>query len=372
MSLLNQHRTVREFLGHGAFSQGDTYELQTIIDNVYLLTPELLSEIGRLVVESGHAVARKKPGEPLRGRCDSFVVETDVHDPIDVNLLWDAMRCLLRELGHAAKKSNIVGWRQWRHLTKEVKRCFNKVRSTRRAKSRPDRVEAYIERCRHLVGRAEESLKELEQADVTQSSMIQSLIAHARRLLKGETVMHDEKVFSIFEEPTRWVSKGKAGYAVEFGVPVCVVEDQFQFILHHKMMWEGSDTEIAVLIIKETQALYPDLRVCSFDRGFHSPDNRVRLDTMLDLNALPRKGRLCVAEREEAQAFAEARRQYPAVESVINYLEHCGLDRVRSHGADGFAHTVALSILAANLHRIGVLVRQCVRDAERRRRHRAA
>ena len=380
--LVNQHRTVREFLGHGAFSQGDTYELQTIIDNVYLLTPELLSEIGRLVVESGHAVARKKPGEPLRGRCDSFVVETDVHYPTDVNLLWDAMRCLLRELGHAAKKSNIVGWRQWRHLTKEVKRCFNKVRSTRRAKSRPDRVEAYIERCRHLADRAEESLKELEQADVAQSGMVQSLIAHARRqidqvdrrLLKGETVAHDEKVFSIFEEHTRWVSKGKAGCAVELGVPVCVVEDQFQFILHHKIMWEGSDTGIAVPIIEETQALYPDLRVCSFDRGFHSPDNRVRLDAMLDLNALPRKGRLCVAEREreEAQAFAEARRQHPAVESAINHLEHRGLDRVRSRGADGFAHTVALSILAANVHRIGVLVRQRVRDAERRRRRRAA
>ena len=69
--LVNQHRTVREFLGHGAFSQGDTYELQTIIDNVYLLTLELLSEIGQLVVESGHAVARKKPGEPLRERCRS-------------------------------------------------------------------------------------------------------------------------------------------------------------------------------------------------------------------------------------------------------------------------------------------------------------
>ena len=82
--LVNQHRTVREFLGHGAFSQGDTYELQTIIDNVYLLTPELLSKIGRLVVESGHAVARKKLGEPLRGRCDSFVVETDVHYPTGV------------------------------------------------------------------------------------------------------------------------------------------------------------------------------------------------------------------------------------------------------------------------------------------------
>ena len=251
--LVNQHRTVREFLGHGAFSQGDTYELQTIIDNVYLLTPELVSEIGQLVVESGHAVARKKPGEPLRGRCDSFVVETDVHYPTDVNVLWDAMRCLLGELGRAARKHHLGGWRQWRHLTQEVKKCFNKVRSTRRAKSRPDRVEAYLERCGHLVDRAEESLKELEQAGVAQSITIQSLIAHARRqmdqverrLLKGETIAHDEKVFSIFEDHTRWVSKGKAGCAVELGVPVCVVEDQFQFILHHKILWEGSDTDIA-------------------------------------------------------------------------------------------------------------------------------
>jgi hypothetical protein len=233
-----------------------------------------------------------------------------------------------------------------------------------------------------LVDRAEESLEELEQAGVAQSSMIQSLIVHARRqidqverrLLKGETIAHDEKVFSIFEDHTRWVSKGKAGCAVELGVPVCVVEDQFQFILHHKILWEGSDTDIAVSIINETQALYPDLRVCSFDRGFHSPDNRVQLDAMLDLNALPRKGRLSVAEREreQAQAFAEARRQHPAVESAINNLEHRGLDRVRSHGADGFAHTVALSILAANLHRIGLLVRRRMREAERRRRRRAA
>ena len=133
------------------------------------------------MVESGHAVARKKPGEPLRGRCDSFVVETDVHYPTDVNLLWDAMRCLLRELGRAARKHKIRGWRQWRHLTEEVKKCFNKVRSTRRAKSQPDRVEAYIERCCRLVDRAEESCKELEQAGVAQSGMIQSLIAHARR-----------------------------------------------------------------------------------------------------------------------------------------------------------------------------------------------
>ena len=49
-----------------------------------------------------------------------------------------------------------------------------------------------------------------------------------RRLLKGEQIAQDEKVFSIFEPHTRWVAKGKAGCAVELGVPVCVVAAEFR------------------------------------------------------------------------------------------------------------------------------------------------
>ena len=79
---------------------------------------------------------------------------------------------------------------------------------------------------------------------------------------------------------------------------------------------------------------------CGKSSSARSEINReIRYEITCD--ATPRKGRLSVAEREreEAQAFAEARRQHPAVESAINNLEHRGLDRVRSHGADGFAHT---------------------------------
>ena len=57
--LANHHETVRAFLGHGDFGDKTYYEYQTVLDNVCLLTPELLSEVGRLVVESGHAVAKK-------------------------------------------------------------------------------------------------------------------------------------------------------------------------------------------------------------------------------------------------------------------------------------------------------------------------
>ena len=65
-----------------------------------------------------------------------------VHYPTDVSLLWDATRCLLRETGRAAEKYAVGGWRQWRHLSREVKKLFNKVRSTRRAQRHPERVEA--------------------------------------------------------------------------------------------------------------------------------------------------------------------------------------------------------------------------------------
>ena len=75
-----------------------------LVNNVSLLNPTLLEKVNQLIVESGHAVAGRKPGTPLRERCDSFNAETDVHCPKDVNLLWDAMRCMLRAAGLPASK----------------------------------------------------------------------------------------------------------------------------------------------------------------------------------------------------------------------------------------------------------------------------
>ncbi len=365
--LVNEHNTLRQFLGHADIWDKRKYEYQTVVDNVCLVRPELLAEVGQLIVESGHAVARKKPGERLRGRCDSFVVETDVHYPTDVNLLWDAIRCLVRETGRAASEHGVVGWRQWRHLTKSVKMLFNRVRSTRRA--RLEHVEAYLECCRDLVERAQATLLELALRSATPWKLmnIEYYLGHAvrqidhveRRLLKGETIPQDEKVFSIFESHTRWISKGKAGTPVELGVPVCVLEDNHGFILHHEVMWQGSDVDYAQPMIRETQARFPELRWCSFDRGFHSPENRLVLDELLDHNVLPRKGYLSKAgrAREQDPVFVAMRRQHPAIESAINNLEHRGLDRVRAFGADGFARVVALSIVAFNIHRIGLLLR---------------
>ena len=46
-------------------------------------------------------------------------------------------------------------------------------------------------------------------------------------------------------------------------------------------------------------------------------------------------------------------------------LREIGNAPVRSHGADGFARTVALSVLAANLHRIGLILQKRERKRQR-------
>ena len=98
-----------------------------------------------------------------------------------------------------------------------------------------------------------------------------------RRVLEGETIPHEEKLFSLFEPHTRWIMKGKAGRPVELGVPLTVLEDQHQFILGWHLQWHGGDVDVAVPLVAACQAQYPELRGCSFDRGFHSPANQQQL-----------------------------------------------------------------------------------------------
>ena len=138
-------------------------------------------------------------------------------------------------------------------------------------------------------------------------------------MLQDQVIPHDEKVLSIFEPHTRWLCKGKAGVPVELGVAVCVLEDQYQFILHHRILWAETDDQVAVTMVQETQARYPDLRQCSFDRAFYSPDNRQLLDELLDHNIMPKKGRLSQIdnERQSSEGFVKARYQHAAVESCI-------------------------------------------------------
>lgn len=149
---------------------------------------------------------------------------------------------------------------------------------------------------------------------------------------------------------------------------------EHQFVLNWQVMWEEQDVEAGPALIEGTKDLFPGLRSCSFDKGFYSPANRTRLDGVLELNVMPKKGRLSKAdlERETGAEHVALRRLHAGVESGISNLEQRGLDRVLDHGQDGFERAVALSVVAANVHRIGLVLQRRERGRLNKERLRKA
>ena len=159
--LVNHHQVVRKMLQHG-FLDDWTYSVRTLQDNVSLVTPVLLQELSALLVREGHAVAEKSPGAALDGRVDSFVVETDVHYPTDVNLLWDAMRVLLTEVSVCCGSHEVSGWRQGQYWRNQVRQGYQRVSRARLWCRRPKAMVAWLSLCGDLTGRLGDTLEELE------------------------------------------------------------------------------------------------------------------------------------------------------------------------------------------------------------------
>jgi len=383
MEIVNNHRTLRLMLGHSLIDHEYRYALQTLKDNISLFTPEALDRINQIVVEYGHELIGKKADKDLKASCDSFVVETDVHYPTDINLLFDALRKKIVLIMTLCGQLGLTGWRQGFHHIKKAKKYFRKAQKVKRSTSNDSKKKAkrelliikahlaYIDLAQSLIDRVKETIASISSSDLgTQCKIeeIEKYIVHAerqidqihRRVVEGETISHHEKVFSIFEEHTEWISKGKAGVAQELGLKVCIVKDQFGFILHHRLMHNETDDRVAVPIIRETKERFEKLSSCSFDKGFHSPENQKQLAEILDRVILPRKGKLSAINKkiENSEEFRQARQKHSAVESSINALENHGLDRCPDHGLHGFKRYVALAILSRNIQIVGHIHQQ--------------
>ncbi len=381
--IANNHIRLRQMLGHGGMNDDYEYALQTIRDNIALFTPEVLDKINQIVVKYGHEMAGKKKEKKLTGSCDSFVTKTDVHYPTDINLLFDAVRKMITLVMGICDYMDISDWRQGIHHIRKAKKLYRKAQQLKRSSSKDkvkkaereqliiDAHNEYINLAQSYVNRVRETLLSVQTTSIILRLRIEDVntfIGHAerqinqirRRVVMGETIPHHEKVFSLFEEHTEWISKGKAGVPVELGLRVCIVKDQYNFILHHRVMQNETDDKIAVLITKETQSRFPAFSACSYDKGFHSPDNQKELAIILDQVVLPRKGRLSAINKEieNSEEFKTAKRKHSAVESSISALNNHGLDQCPDHAIHGFKRYVALAVVARNIQIIGHMLQE--------------
>ena len=306
------------------------------------------------------------------------MLESNVHFPTDITLLYDSIKSGIRTIEKLLEGTEHQGWRKhhfWKKSTKSLSRNLSKVlrgggkRKVQRVKKAAN---AYLKASRKISNKIKQFKAQIKEGELSALRIVylQDLIYYElmldkhidlveRRLIKGEKIPHEEKIFSIYQLYTEWINKGKAGNRVELGLKVAICTDQDGFILHHRIMEKEADVQAAVPIIEKIKQDY-QLKSASFDKGFWSKENFEKLDKEVPMLVLPKKGKRNREEnyREREKKFKQLRDQHSAVESNINMLEHHGLNRCPDKGINHFKNYTALGVVSYNLHRLGNLLKK--------------
>ncbi|MDZ7693702.1 MAG: hypothetical protein U5K69_21720 [Balneolaceae bacterium] len=316
----------------------------------------------------------------MRVKTDSFVVETHVHYPTDYNLLWDSARKCIE----IAEQLPVPGWRKHAHWKRRLKGLMRQVGKTTRsggpnkARRLKKATRAYLKKARALEGKvtapiathspsAPADVARMDGLRYYQEMLIKHIDLVDRRLIAGEQIPHQEKLFSIFQPWTELIKKGKRRPSVEFGKNLAVTSDSCHLIVDWELAEGRPDSELIEEVAERLDQKY-HLQSLSVDKGFSSRSVKANLEAFIPEVIMPKKGRRTKAERaaETAPAFRRLKNAHNAVESNINELEHRGLDRCPNRTRAGFDRYVGLAITAYNLHKIGRELR------DRRRQARAA
>ncbi|MFT6810986.1 MAG: IS5 family transposase, partial [Saprospiraceae bacterium] len=137
----------------------------------------------------------------------------------------------------------------------------------------------------------------------------------------------------------------------------------------YQIMESRADSQIVEEIANRVVSKYK-IESWSFDKGYWHKDNKEYLSTIVGHVIMPKKGKCNKeeAEYEHTKTFKKIRNQHSVVESNINELEHCGLDRCPDRGYTNYKKYISLGICAYNLHKIGKeLQRQKVAAAKKLR-----
>lgn len=417
--LAENHRALRSIMEIGEFDETH-FSWKRIRDNVCLLQPATIAEIDQLIVNAGHKLV---PNAVKTMRADSFVVETNIHYPTDSSLIVDGIRKIIEQSEPLATSRGLSGWRQHAQLLKTVKSVARQIARIA-AKKGPNYAERLkteyvqlLKKSGRVLHRARELLAVLKSdtparhadqnvgnknlgsgnignknvgSELLELTTLETFIARTqqvrevaqRRVIQGEKVPNNEKLFSLFEPHTQLYKRGKAGEPVQFGRLVLVFEDAAGFLTQHRLLSRTeSDRDVAVPETRRLQQRFrQQVEELSFDRGFHSPENQDELAKLVKSPCLPKPGVKQAAAQVASQSaaasltFRAAKQRHPGIESAIGGLQSGnGQKRCRDRGELGLERYLALGILGRNLHTFGrLLIQREAPHSEAARTQRAA
>lgn len=353
------------------FGMGELPNFTFFSEAMKCIKPETLKAMNMLLLEYGKEKGLVS-GKSLR--LDSTVSESNIHYPTDAHLLWDGYRTLARMMTQARK----ADWRLDcgnRLHTRKAKSLFTfvsthggkKNKSTKRKVDK--KMRTLVERVDWIVEIARKFSK--HAGDVGCNSIaaygivgeIERMIpkvAHvalqARRAwINGETVSAAERIFSIFEDHTELLMRGKARKPIEFGHLVTLGQTQEKFISYYTVEERSRhDSAYKDEVLEDHKNKFKSYPDCfTADKNYHvSMEDTRNWEKEIDLYAVGKKGNRSIDEehREHTEEFRLAQRFRAGCEGSISVLKRAfGLKRVLNRGFKSFAAAIGCLVFCHNL-----------------------
>jgi IS5 family transposase len=355
------------------------------------LTPATLQTINQALIRLAVRLGLED-GKHLR--VDTTVVESNIQYPTDATLLWDSVRTITRLVGdlHDKLPNGVQGFTI---RTRSAQRRMQQLQRMTARQRQQQQLPKYRELLRitgQVVQNARqvvEQTKKIEGIDVVAGVVIDQLRKEIafycdladrvmdqtrRRVIDGEEVPSDEKVYSIFEPHTDLIKRGKAHKPVEFGHKVFLAESAQGLITDYRVL-QGNPVDfdhVEASLERHQQTFQHPPEWYAADRGFYSPENIERCQqAKVEQVCIPQRGGQKTAEQaalERSPAFKKAQRFRVGIEGRISVLfRGRGMKRCRAKGRERFEMLVGAAVLANNLMRIAQLI-----EDEKPKRRRAA
>lgn len=310
-------------------------------------------------------------------RIDTTAVETNIHYPTDSSLLWDVYRVLARFIKRARKLDQVsVGdKRVHKRSTKKLYTTINRQASRKgSSESLKNSYEDLISRVLGIMAWSRSVAISLRNRADQIGGLCGDSVAKAiaeglenclllgaqvvdqaqRRVLQGEQVSNEEKIFSIFEPHTELLKRGKARRNIEYGHMIQIQQSPEKFItgydVFRKRPVEHTLLDEAVENHKDLFDRYPD--TFSADKGYYEKQSVRNLEEKVTTVSIGKKGKRTEEEtaREHTPEFREAQRFRAGIEGSISFLKRAfRLARCLAKGFEHYCSTVGATIFAHNL-----------------------
>jgi len=359
------------------------------------ITPQTLREINQKVILAAVKLGLED-GQTLR--VDTTVVETNIHYPTDATLLWDGVRTITRLVQEVHKilpqgvKGFTIRTRSARRRMQEIQR----MSASQRVHQQEPKYRELLRITEQVIKNAREALKQAKRAQTRRRAPVLDVLDRAkidqlskqigdycgltdrvmdqtrRRVIEGEQVPAEEKVYSIFEPHTDIVKRGKERKPVEFGHKVFLAESAHGLITDYQVLdGNPSDTtQVKPALERHQKTFSHPPESLNTDRGFSSAENEetAKQSGVIQVS-MPQRGGTKTAERaalERSSAFKKGQRFRAGIEGRISVLfRGRGMKRCLAKGRQRFEILVGAAVLANNLLRIADLLRNQKTDRRR-------